>query len=177
MRTASAQSADARLRTVETHLRFENLHDLDGIMGTFGPSPRYDDSPFDECHLGPDRVRAYYEQLIRAAPDFEIEVRGRHVAEEAVIVEGVFRGTHLGTWRGLPATGRRVELAVCAVYTFDDTSRLAGERVYYDRVTLLAQLGLLHDPESRLGRILTPITHPLTVARAITRMARRRLVG
>ena len=43
-----------------------------------------------------------------ALPDLQIEVKQRHVAEDAVVVEVVIRGTHLGGWRGLPATGLRV---------------------------------------------------------------------
>src|SRR5438105_7132013 len=35
----------ARPRLVEEHVRLENLHDLDGILGTFGPDARYDDGP------------------------------------------------------------------------------------------------------------------------------------
>jgi hypothetical protein len=38
-----------------------------------------------------------------ALPDLEIEVRRRHVANEAIVVEVMIRGTHLGGWKGLPA--------------------------------------------------------------------------
>ncbi len=70
---------------------------------------------------------------MKALPDLEIEVQSRHVGEEAIVVEVMIRGTHLGGWRGLPATGRRVEFPLCGVYTFDADDRLAGERIYYDR--------------------------------------------
>ncbi len=63
---------------------------------------------------------------------------------------------------------------MCAVYTFAEGDKLAGERVYYDRVTVLNQLGVLHDPEAALGRTLTAITHPLTLGRALFRQIRSR---
>jgi hypothetical protein len=34
-------------------------------------------------------------------------------------------------------------------------NQLAGEKVYYDRATVLAQLGVFHDPQSVRGRINT----------------------
>src|SRR5690242_11653867 len=123
----------ARIAIVEQHIRFENAHDLEGVLGTFGDHARYDDEPWDEHYDGRDGVRLFYEQLLKALPDLEITVRHRHIAEDAILVEVVIRGTQLGGWRGLPATGRRVEFPLCGVYTFDADDRLAGERIYYDR--------------------------------------------
>lgn len=162
----------ARIARVEEHVGFENTHDLDGIMGTFAESPRYDDEPWDEHHVGAEAVRRYYDTLMRAAPDLRVDVERRHVADDAVILECTIRGTHLGPWRGLPPTGRTLTLPLCAVYTFDG-DRLAGERIYYDRATVLRQLGVFHEPETALGRILTALTHPVTLARALGRRLRR----
>jgi hypothetical protein len=36
--------------------------------------------------------------------------------------------THLGAWRGLPATGRKLEFPLCGVCTFDANDNLAGEK-------------------------------------------------
>ena len=74
-----------------------------------------------------------------------------------------------GTWRGLPATGRQVSFPLCGVYTFDTDNRLAGEKIYYDRATVLQQLGVFYEPESLRGRIAVVLSHPLTIARIITR--------
>jgi hypothetical protein len=76
-----------RLVLVEEHVRLENRHDLDGIMGTFGASARYDEEPWDDHHIGCDAVRAYYDGLLRAMPDLAIDVRRRHVAEDAVLLD------------------------------------------------------------------------------------------
>lgn len=159
----------ARIAIVEQHIRLENEHDLEGVLRTFGETARYDDEPWGEHYTGRDGVRLFYEQLMRALPDLEIAVQRRHAAEDAVLVEVVVRGTHLGGWRGLPATGRRVEFPLCGVYTFDADDRLAGERIYYDRGSVLRQLGVFHEPRSILGQICTVATHPVTIARAVVR--------
>jgi hypothetical protein len=81
-------------------------HDLEGVVRTFGETARYDDEPWGEHYEGRGGVRLFYEQLMKALPDLEIEVQRRHVTDDAIIVEVVIRGTHLGGWRSLPATGR-----------------------------------------------------------------------
>jgi steroid delta-isomerase-like uncharacterized protein len=154
---------------VEQHIRLENEHDLEGVLGTFGDTARYDDEPWDDHYTGRGGVRLFYEQLMRALPDLEIEVRRRYAAEDAVLVEVIIRGTHLGGWRGLPPTGRRVEFPLCGVYTFAADDRLAGERVYYDRGTVLRQLGVFHEPLTLLGQVCMLATHPVTLARAFAR--------
>ena len=158
-----------RLALVKEHVRLENAHDLDGIMGTFGADARYDDEPWSEHHLGRDQVRSYYQTLLKAAPDLNIDVQKQHVTDDAVILEVVISGTHRGPWRGLPATGRRLEFPLCGVYSFGADGKLAGERIYYDRATVLRQLGVFREPTTLAGRILTPLAHPITVARALFR--------
>ena len=164
----------ARIAVVEQHIRLENEHDLEGVLRTFGDSAQYDDEPWGEHYKGRNGVRQFYEQLMKALPDLEIEVQRRHVADDAILVEVMIRGTHLGGWRGLPATGRRVEFPLCGVYTFDADDRLAGEKIYYDRGTVLRQLGVFHEPQSVLGQISILATHPTTIARAFARKLSRR---
>ena len=42
----------ARLKLVADHVRLENDHDLDGVMGTFGETARYDDEPWSAHYMG-----------------------------------------------------------------------------------------------------------------------------
>jgi steroid delta-isomerase-like uncharacterized protein len=159
----------ARIAIVEEHIRLENAHDLEAVLGTFGPHARYDDEAWSEHYRGIDGVRTFYSQLMRALPDLEIDVQRRHVTDDAIMVEVIIRGTQLGSWRGLPATGRRVEIPLCGVYTFDADDRLAGEKIYYDRATVLRQLGVFHEPQTLLGRFAILASHPITIARALGR--------
>ncbi len=98
----------------------------------------------------------------------------RHVTDDAILVEVLIRGTHLGGWRGLPATGRRIEFPLCGVYTFDADDRLAGEKIYYDRGTVLRQLGIFHEPQTALGQLSLFAIHPVTIARAFIRKLLRK---
>ncbi len=165
---------DAWLRLVEEHVRLENAHDLAGVMRTFGEQASYDDEPWEDHRRGPEAVRAYYEALLAAMPDLHIEITNRHVSASAVIVEVVITGTQLGQWRGVPATGRLLWFSLCGVYTFAQDQLLAAERIYYDRAGVMRLLGILHDPLTQLGRLMTGLTHPLTLTRAYGRKLFRR---
>jgi steroid delta-isomerase-like uncharacterized protein len=172
--TSRDDRAAARLRLVEEHVRFENRHDLEGIMNTFGVAARYDDEPWNAHYAGRDAVRTFYEGLLAALPDLQIDVQRRHAAETAVVLEVIIRGRHQGLWRGLPATGAQVEFPLCGVYAFDADDRLAGERIYYDRATVLRQLGVFREPDRAAGRVAVALTHPFTMARIVGRMMLRR---
>jgi steroid delta-isomerase-like uncharacterized protein len=161
--------AAARIAIVEEHVRLENAHDLEGVLSTFGDTARYDDEPWNEHFEGRDGVRTFYTELMKALPDLQIEIKQRHVSDDTIVLEVMIRGTQLGAWRGLPATGRRVELPLCGVYTFDANDRLAGEKIYYDRGTVLRQLGVFHEPRSVVGQLTIAATHPVTLAKAVVR--------
>ena len=159
----------ARLALVEEHVRRENAHDLPGIMATFGPHAWYDDEPWSEHHEGRNAVRDYYENLLVSLPDLHIDITRCLAAEDGVAIEVRISGTHLGSWRGLPPTGRRVAFPLCGFYTFDEEGQLAGERIYYDRGSVLQQVGLYHDPQTLLGRLEVLLAHPVTLVRAYAR--------
>src|SRR5215470_733865 len=164
----------ARLKLVEEHVRHENDHNLEGIMATFGATAHYDDEPWDAHYVGRDAVRAFYAGMLQALPGLRIDVLQTHASDSAIILEVVIRGRNLGPWRGLPATGAEIELPLCGIFTFDDAERLAGERIYYDRATLLRQLGVFHEPDRAMGRITTLLTHPLTMAQIVIRQIWKR---
>jgi steroid delta-isomerase-like uncharacterized protein len=158
-----------RMALVEEHVGFENAHDLEGVIGTFGDAARYDDEPWGARYEGRDKVRQFYAQLMAALPDLSIEIVRRHVAAETIVLEVIIRGTHQGAWRGLPATGRHVEIPLCGIYTFSSDDRLAGEKIYYDRAMILRQLGVFHEPQTALGDFGILLMHPVTILKALAR--------
>lgn len=169
----SASHEDQRRRRLELvleHVRCENARDLAGILATFGSQPSYHDEPWQDHREGAASVREYYEELVAAIPDLAIEIVNQHVAELTIVLEVIISGTHLGAWRGLPATGRRISFPLCAVYTFDAQDQLASERIYYDRAGVFRQLGVFREPNTLAGRLTTGLTHPFTIARAYGRM-------
>jgi len=169
--------ADARVAAIDEHVRQQNRHDLEALLATFGTCASYEDGPWAERHDGIAAVREYYAALFRAAPDLHVEVKNRHVSDDAIVLEVMITGTHLGAWRGLPATGRRLEFPLCAIFTFDESNRMLGERMYYDRATVLRQLGVMSDPTTVGGRLGMFLLHPATVIGAGIRSGLRRVTS
>jgi steroid delta-isomerase-like uncharacterized protein len=164
--SAAAQSLRERRETiVREHMASENVHDFDTTIGTF-EHPRYELIATGEVYDGEADVRRYYAESRTAFPDQRNEVVALHHADDAVVVEFVLLGTHLGPLRGLPPTGREFRCRMTALFVFED-DRLVGERVYFDQATILRQLGLAHDPSSPAGRVSLVLSHPLTIARAL----------
>jgi steroid delta-isomerase-like uncharacterized protein len=155
------------------HLTTENAHDFDRAIGYFA-RPRYDLLATGEVYDGAAELGRLMHENVTAFPDFHYEVLHMHHADEAIVVEGRFRGTHRGTWRGLPSTGRTVDFPMLIVFPFEGESMM-GERIYFDLNTALRQLGVARDPNTASGKIATVLNHPLTIGRALFRsLARRR---
>ena len=56
------------------------------------------------------------------------------------------RGTNDGSVGGAPATGRRMDLAYCEVFRYDADGHVVAGELYYDTMTMMAQLGLMERP-------------------------------
>jgi steroid delta-isomerase-like uncharacterized protein len=156
---------------VREHMESENRHEFDVTLDTFD-HPRYEIVPTGEVYDGPGEVMAYFEETRRAFPDQRNELVRLDHSDEAVIVEGILRGTHDGPLRGLPPTGRSFEMPFVAFFIFED-DRLVCERVYFNPGTILEALGIARDPTSVSGRLETVVSHPLTIGRGLV----RRVIG
>ena len=158
---------DRRVELVNEHMRLENGHDFPGCIATFG-TPRYEVIAGDEVFDGADRVDRFLRENRRAFPDFRFEPARVSPTPDAVVVEGAFKGTHEGFWRGLPGTGRRVDFPMCLIFDFEGDS-MVNERIYFDLGTALRQLGVAFDPNSPQGKFVMVLGHPLTIAKALLR--------
>jgi steroid delta-isomerase-like uncharacterized protein len=156
---------ERREAIVREHMESENVQDFDATIETFG-HPRYELIPTGDVYDGEEDVRGYFAESRAAFPDQRNELIALHHSDDAVIVEFYVLGTHLGKLRALPPTGRSFRARMMAFFLFED-DRLVCERVYFDQLTMMQQLGLAHEMNSLAGRFSTALTHPVTVARAL----------
>jgi steroid delta-isomerase-like uncharacterized protein len=172
--SSSLSLAERREAVVREHMESENRHEFDVTLGTFG-HPRYEIIPTGDVFDGPSEVMAYFDETRTAFPDQRNTLVELYQAEDAIIVEFDLMGTHLGAFRGLPATGRAFTNRTLAIFAFaPGTDRIVCERVYFDSAAILRQLGIAHDPLTLRGRIATVLNHPVTIGRAFGRRALRR---
>jgi steroid delta-isomerase-like uncharacterized protein len=132
----------ARERIVQEHVDRELAHELDALVETFSTESLWEDVASAETHDGHAGIRQHYHDLFVGFPDFSFEVTRKHSCDEAVVLEVIVTGTHQATWKGIPATGKAVRFPLCAIFTFGADDRIEAEIVYYDRLTVLTQLGV-----------------------------------
>ena len=170
-----AVDEDLRRRREEIclgHMQAENAHRFDEAIGFFA-RPRYELVATGEVYDGAGALGGLMHENVTAFPDFHYEVSHFYHSDDVIVVEGSFRGTHEGKWRGLPPTGRRVDFPMLIVFPFEG-DRMMGERIYFDISTALRQLGVARDPNTVAGKIATAFNHPITLGRALLRGPQRR---
>jgi len=91
--------------------------------------------------VGPDAVKQAVVNARAAFPDFAEHVEDVIVEGDRVVTRFTASGTHLGPYRGLAPTGRRMQMAEMAVF------RIAGNQIVekwglMDRLGMLSLLGL-----------------------------------
>ena len=131
---------ESREAVVREHMESENRHELEVTLATFS-HPRYEIIPTGEIYDGETAVRGYFAASRAAFPDQRNELRSLHHADDAVIVEFDLLGTHLGSLRGVPPTGKAFRGSMTAFFVFEG-DRIVCERVHFDSATIRRQLGL-----------------------------------
>jgi carboxymethylenebutenolidase len=134
-----------------THFQAELHADLAGTLATMVAEPHLLNLGSGTGGLGAAGVREFYATKLIGQffpPDVEFIPISSTVNGERLVDEMVIRFTHSEAMNhllpGVPATGRRVEMALVVVVGIDD-GKVAYEHIYWDQAGLLAQLGLL-DP-------------------------------
>ena len=134
---------ERREAVVLEHMDSENRHEFDATIGTFH-HPRYEIVPTGDVHDGEEEVRRYFADTRAAFPDQRNTLVKLHHADDAVIVEFDLMGTHQGELRGIPPTGKEFTCRTLAIFEFPPGGDgIVCERVYFDVLTIMAQLGVL----------------------------------
>ena len=89
---------------------------------------------------GAEGVSGLVGGLLAAFPDFYLNRIAQYHADDAVIVECSFGGTHGGNWAGIEATGNKMEVQAVLIFVFEGED-LVSEKVYFDHATILRQIG------------------------------------
>src|SRR5262245_37630556 len=106
---------------------------LSEVLGGAG-----DCTPVAELVSSPE-LQQRVDRLRSAFPDLEVETVALLADGDLVGCHLVARGTHLGLYQGVPATGKSWEAHCTAVYRVD-AGRIAEAWVTWDNLSLLEQL-------------------------------------
>lgn len=117
-------------------------------------------------YRGVPAVRAFFEELFAAFPDFDIEVVQLTADEERAVVQWRSTGTFTGApFQGIHATGRAIELRGCDVMRVED-GRVVANTIYYDGLGFARQIGMLPREGSPGDKAMTLAFNTSTDVRA-----------
>jgi steroid delta-isomerase-like uncharacterized protein len=128
---------------VAEHIRCENEHNWPAVYNTFVQDGRAfcDVIPLQMTFKGIDGIQQFYQVIATAVPDVRIRVTAQYDSPGCTVCEMEITGTHLGPYLNQPASGNALRIQLAAIYLFDEEcSKLIAERVYYDQVSLMAQM-------------------------------------
>ena len=118
-----------------------NERDFDRVAGSVAETCEYVSMPSGAVARGYAEILAGLRSFAGAFPDWHVEIESLIASDPYVVVEWRVSGTHEGEFRGHPATGRRFERRGCSVAEISG-GKIRRYRDYFDRMTLLEQLGL-----------------------------------
>jgi steroid delta-isomerase-like uncharacterized protein len=131
----------ARMNLVNEHMHAVNAHDVDRTMAVLTESTDY---KFNDEEFGRhESVREFYSDVFEGFPDMRYKVLGRYANDEAIMQEVIMTGTQTNEFCGIPASGRRIQVPVCAIFLFDEYDQITSEKIYVDMALFLGQLGVL----------------------------------
>jgi predicted ester cyclase len=129
---------------VERSLKAFNAHDMEAIARDLAPEIELT-APGDIKLKGPQAAKEFNHNFVKAFPDARVEAKHIFTQGSAVIVEGIFTGTHDGTLQtpmgDVPATGRKVKGEFIQVFEVD-RGLVKRNNLVYDQVQLMTQLGM-----------------------------------
>ena len=107
---------------------FDELHDPEGLVHRAGAS------------VTPAAIKAVHRERLEAFPDLRWTIE-RHLEDgEFVTTHATWRGTHRGTYQGIPATGQTVGGEVIAIRRVVD-GRIVETWAVADTLRVLEQIG------------------------------------
>ena len=133
------------------YLESRNRADLGLLDAIFHPEVVVHDCGEPEALRGLETLKAYYRQSHEGMPDLRFELEDPIVEGDRMALRWTVRGTHTGTLRGLPPTGRSMRFAGTVIDRVVD-GRIVEEWVDCDTAGVLMQLGFtLVPPGSGAG--------------------------
>jgi ketosteroid isomerase-like protein len=122
-----------------------NARDADGLAALWSPDVVYE-APGGERTVGIADAVARERLLWTAFSDVRATLAAWLATDDRLVLEGVMRGTHDGPLRigddVVSPTSRRIVVPFVALFTFAN-GLVAHERVAYDRLDLLRQVGVV----------------------------------
>jgi steroid delta-isomerase-like uncharacterized protein len=160
-----------RRKAVEAHVRsyFEAVanRDVDAMISHWSEDG-VDELVAIQPLRGRDEIAAFFRELFAAVPDVETTVTRVVAGERQAAVEWRMTGTFTGgTFQGVDATGRHLELRGLDLFEVED-GRIVSNTAYSDGLSFARQIGLMPAQDSSAEQAMKSALNATTrVRRAV----------
>src|SRR3954454_22992630 len=154
---ALSETEERNLAAVADVLQYWNAHDIEGIVAFYDEEIVWRNMALEETYEGKAGVREFLSRLMVALPDLTFSVEHKIARGDNVSEQWTVRGTHLGTFMGVPPTGRPIEIKALSMVLMRDGKFLRDE-FYWDSRQVMHQMGLMPSlaaTQGAVGRGLT----------------------
>jgi steroid delta-isomerase-like uncharacterized protein len=100
---------------------------------------------------GPQEIARYVAEVRAGYPDFKLEVNEMIAEGDRLAIHWTVTGTHRGEFLGIPATGKRITISG-VTFNRIENHKIVEERAYFDRLTMLEQLGVSPEAVKAQGK-------------------------
>ncbi|MBV9279941.1 MAG: ester cyclase [Chloroflexi bacterium] len=142
-------TAQENRATVEDWFESWNQRNWERFTTFLSPQTEMVTVPTGENLTGHDGWRRVWELWNTAFPGHRLTITKMIADDAGVAVEAVFDGTHAGPFGtpagDIPATGKAVH-APFVGYTLLENGTVTSYHLYFDTLTILAQLGVMPQP-------------------------------
>ena len=133
------------INAAEAPLLAYNKKDWDAAAAAVTPNFKYDEVATDRKLEGAEQAIEAWKGWATAFPDSAATLHRSFVADDTVIIELTWKGTHTGPMQTpngeVPATGKSMNMRGCVIARIHE-GKVASQTQYFDMATMLTQLGL-----------------------------------
>jgi steroid delta-isomerase-like uncharacterized protein len=134
--------ASKNVETMRTGHESWNRRDFEGVIRTASEGLSYTDNGSNQT-MNREKFHEWIQSWAKAFPDGRIENPEYIDAGNVVIARFTCVGTNDGPFGNMKPTGRKMSLPFCEICYFDSEGQVVKGTAYYDRYTMMTQLGLI----------------------------------
>ncbi len=133
---SSEQNKNLVRRIDEEVFNKGNVHNLSEFLG-----PDFVNHDFPMAQPGPDEFAKVLQTFLTGFPDMHITVEDYIAEGDKVFTRGYMTGTHTGTFQGIPATGKQINVKYIDEWRIKN-GKATDNWVRIDMLTMMQQLGV-----------------------------------
>jgi steroid delta-isomerase-like uncharacterized protein len=135
------------IETARSYLEAAYRDDYDTCANLIAPGYVWIDHTKAEIADTPEALQQAVDDDLGAWSDKKLEIERMMETTDGVVVTQLRQTrTHTGTYKSVPATGRRVTNAGCNILWFNAEGKIVAEEGYYDDLAIMVALGAVTLP-------------------------------